>query len=93
MLASVLDAYVLTCNGLGRRCAYLRRFWMQMCIIVSVLHEDVHSCLGFRDYVDNCVEICMVVFPKLQHLARSAGRWPNARCGKCGVVYIKKIRE
>ena len=46
-----LDEDLRTCfnfgNGLGRRCVYLRRFWVQMCIIVSVLHEDVHNCLGF----------------------------------------------
>ena len=80
ILVTVLDEDVHTCVGFGCRCASLCRFCMKMCILVSALH----------DYVDNCVEICMVGFPKLQHLVRSAGRWLNARCEKCGVVYIKK---
>ena len=90
IVALVVDDYLHTCVGLKRRCAYLRWFWMaffsylrrflmKMCILVSVLDDHVH----------NCGEFAWLCFRNDSTWpARSAGRWPNARCEKWLMVCI-----
>ena len=46
ILVLVLDESVYICVGFGPECAYLHRFWMNMCIIALVLDDYVHTFVG-----------------------------------------------